>query len=100
MKSAPRAGPSASEHRFLTFTEGAAFIPRSRPFPPGGGLGTAFRSKMHAKIVRKFGLLFMLIRAALGLLLGLIWVTFGDFSIQKRTRDAKTRFHEFAALCK
>ena len=92
MKSAPRAGASASEHRLLTFTKPPARLHRCRPFPPGGGLGTAFRIKKHAGIARKFGLIFMLIHAALGLLLELILVTFGDFSIQKRTRDAKTRF--------
>ena len=45
VKNAPRAGPSASEPRFLTFTELPAVIPRRRPFPAGGGLGLTFRTK-------------------------------------------------------
>ena len=34
----------------LTFTECAAVPRRRGSFPPGGGLGPAFRSKTHAKI--------------------------------------------------
>ena len=49
MKNAPRAGPNASEHRFLTFTEPAVVIQRRRPFPLGGGLAPAFRKKRMQK---------------------------------------------------
>ena len=53
VKNAPRRGPSASEPRFLTFTEGATRLHRRRPFPPGGGPPLPFRSKTHAKIDRE-----------------------------------------------
>ena len=71
MKSAPRAGASASEHRFLTFTELPARLPRSGSIPPGGGGGPLATSlatslislqfhgqfvKLHGDIAKKHGL--------------------------------------------
>ena len=49
MKSAPRAGASASEAHFLTFTEPPALLPRRGPFFSAGG----FSIKTHANIERE-----------------------------------------------
>ena len=72
-------------------------LPLPPALPPWGSAASLFAPKTHAEIDRKFGLLFMLIYGALGLLSGLILVTFpSKRALGTRKRD----FHGFDALCK
>ena len=100
----PVQAPAPRNLVFSLLPRARVVAPRSRPLlppppalPPWGAEASLCAPKTHAEIDRQFGLLFVLIYDASGLLLGLILVTFPSKSaLGTRKHD----FHEFDALCK